>query len=103
MKHLALLLLCVWALLEPPYKGMTPILDAPFKEWTIATFARKAKAVNTYISIPAYYDTEKDCEKQREKMTELTIFGYGEGIHKVCLPVNPVLTGVHQNQPRGLR
>jgi hypothetical protein len=80
MKRLAVPLLCVWALLEPPYKNnVAPILNAPFKDWKIASFVRDK------ISIPYYFDTLKDCEDRRK--------GLGLGNEKVCLPVNPVLTG----------
>ena len=79
MKRLAVPLLCVWALLEPPYKNDVPILNAPFKDWKIASFNRDK------ISIPYYFDTRKDCEDRRKELMSA-----GE---KVCLPVNPVLTG----------
>ena len=79
MKRLAVPLLCAWALLEPPYKDNAPILDAPFREWKIASFNRDN------ISIPYYFDTRKECEDRRK--------GLLLGSAKVCLPVNPVLTG----------
>jgi hypothetical protein len=82
MKHFAPYLLCVWALLEPPYKNNVPILDAPFKLWKVASFNRDK------ISIPHYFDTRKECEDRRKALT------YGSD--KVCLPVNPVLTGPEQ-------
>jgi hypothetical protein len=79
MKRLAVPLLCVWALLEPPYKNNVPILNAPFKDWKIASFVRDK------ISIPYYFDTQKDCEDRRK--------GLSYRVEKVCLPVNAVLTG----------
>lgn len=79
MKRLALPLLCVWALLEPPYKNNAPILDAPFEQWKIASFNREK------IRIPYYFDTRNDCEERRKQLA------YGND--KVCLPVNPILTG----------
>lgn len=82
MKRLAVPLLCVWALLEPPYKNNAPILDAPYKQWTIARFNRDK------LTIPYYFDTRKDCEERRN--------GLGSGSEKVCLPINPVLNGTGQ-------
>jgi hypothetical protein len=79
MRNVAVVLLCVWALLEPPYKGDMPILDAPFKEWTVASYKRGSK-----LSIPYYFDTRSDCEQRRKELTY--------SADKVCLPVNPALT-----------
>ncbi len=76
MKRLAVPLLCAWALLEPPHKNLAPILDAPFKQWKIASYYRDK------ISIPYYFDTLKECEDRRK--------GLPFGSEKVCLPVNPV-------------
>jgi hypothetical protein len=79
MKRLAVPLLCVWALLEPPYENNAPILNAPFKDWTIASFNRDK------IKIPYYFDSRKDCEDRRKGLTYSS--------EKVCLPVSPVPTG----------
>lgn len=77
MKRLATFMLCVWALLEPPYKdNVTPVLKAPYKEWTIAHYTRGD------MSVPYYFDTRMDCEKRRNELAM--------GAEKVCLPVNPI-------------
>jgi hypothetical protein len=79
MKHFAALVLCVWALLEPPYTkdGMTPLLKTPYKDWTVAHFNRGD------MTIPYYFDTRAECEKRRSELA------YGD--EKVCLPVNTPL------------
>lgn len=75
MKLLATLLICVWALLEPPYKNAAAVLNAPLKQWTVARYNRDG------ITLPYYFDTYKDCEERRNRLSLRA--------EKVCLPVNP--------------